>query len=87
MCNKQGPLYIKVYVFKATSLPPAHHVHDSPLLSHISCQMNPFQSNTQVNNKWQQAFPILQEEKASFGQLQGLQDVLIQCDKMPVSTG
>lgn len=71
MHNKQQPLHsgIQAYVFKATVAPQAHQHNGSLLQRRISCQMNQFQRNKQVNKQWtqqQQLFTFLTENKTKW---------------------
>lgn len=53
MHNKQQQLHsgIQACVFKATVAPQAHQHNGSLLQRRISCQMNQFQRNKQVNKQ------------------------------------
>lgn len=44
--------HVTVYALKETFQPFPHHLYESPVHSHISCQMNPFQeTNKSTTNE------------------------------------
>lgn len=50
--NMQLAKHVTVYALKETFQPLPHHLYESPVHSHISCQMNPFQeTNKSTTNE------------------------------------